>query len=51
LSCNFEGEPCCWANIPTPSDDQIDWYLVQGTPESIHLRNISMKGRYLVKKY
>ncbi|CAK5007245.1 unnamed protein product [Meloidogyne enterolobii] len=47
LSCNFEGEPCCWANIPTPSDDQIDWYLVQGTPESIHLRNISMKGRYL----
>ncbi|KAL7077931.1 hypothetical protein ACQ4LE_003120 [Meloidogyne hapla] len=47
LSCNFEGEPCCWANIPTPSDDQIDWYLVQGTPESVHLRNISMKGRYL----
>ncbi|KAF7632182.1 hypothetical protein Mgra_00008435 [Meloidogyne graminicola] len=47
LSCNFEGEPCCWANIPTPSDDQIDWYLVQGIPESIYLRNISMKGRYL----
>ncbi|KAH7698638.1 CBN-MLT-9 protein, partial [Aphelenchoides avenae] len=47
LNCDFEGRPCCWANTPTP-EDQIDWQLASGIPESQQFRNISIEGHYLV---
>uniref|UniRef100_A0A183CIJ3 MAM domain-containing protein n=1 Tax=Globodera pallida TaxID=36090 RepID=A0A183CIJ3_GLOPA len=50
LNCDFEGQqPCCWANVPTPTDDQIDWVQVEGQPQSSLLpRNVSVDGKYLV---
>lgn len=47
LGCDFEGRPCCWANVPSP-DDQIDWHMASGVPESQHFQNVSIDGKYLV---
>lgn len=46
LRCDFEGKPCCWANVPSP-DDQIDWVVISGPPNSALLRNVSINGNYL----
>ncbi|KAL3094784.1 hypothetical protein niasHS_006079 [Heterodera schachtii] len=49
LNCDFEGQPCCWANVPTPTDDQIDWVQVEGQPRSSILpRNFTVDGKYLI---
>lgn len=47
LQCDFEGRPCCWANVPSP-DDQIDWQRASGVPQSQLFSNISIQGTYLV---
>lgn len=47
LQCDFEGRPCCWANVPTP-DDQIDWQLGSGQPERARADNVTLQGHYLV---
>ncbi|KAI1722637.1 hypothetical protein Ddc_06806 [Ditylenchus destructor] len=47
LGCDFEGRACCWANVPSP-DDQIDWHMASGVPESQHFQNVSIDGKYLV---
>ncbi|VDK45819.1 unnamed protein product [Anisakis simplex] len=48
LSCDFDTRPCCWANIPPP-DDQLDWQLASGAPQSSTLKNVPMlEGSYLV---
>uniref|UniRef100_A0A1I7XXE6 MAM domain-containing protein n=1 Tax=Steinernema glaseri TaxID=37863 RepID=A0A1I7XXE6_9BILA len=46
LSCDFDGKPCCWANVATP-EDQFDWQVASG-PVQGALRNASLSGSYLV---
>jgi hypothetical protein len=29
LTCDFDGHPCCWANVPPP-DDQLEWQMGNG---------------------
>ncbi|WKY15065.1 hypothetical protein Q1695_000517 [Nippostrongylus brasiliensis] len=48
LTCKFDGRPCCWANVPPP-DDQLDWHVGNGAPNSTVFRNApSPPGSYLV---
>uniref|UniRef100_A0A1I7V9A8 MAM domain-containing protein n=1 Tax=Loa loa TaxID=7209 RepID=A0A1I7V9A8_LOALO len=48
LSCDFDSRPCCWANVPPP-DDQLDWHLANGAPDSTHFQNAPVpSGNYLV---
>uniref|UniRef100_A0A0R3S2U6 MAM domain-containing protein n=1 Tax=Elaeophora elaphi TaxID=1147741 RepID=A0A0R3S2U6_9BILA len=48
LSCDFDSRPCCWANVPPP-DDQLDWHLANGAPESPQFQNAPFSsGNYLV---
>ncbi|KJH40864.1 hypothetical protein DICVIV_13175 [Dictyocaulus viviparus] len=48
LTCKFDGRPCCWANVPSP-DDQLDWHLANGAPNSTIFRNVpAPHGSYLV---
>ncbi|KAK6110902.1 hypothetical protein QQG55_41530 [Brugia pahangi] len=48
LSCDFDSRPCCWANVPPP-DDQLDWHLANGVPDSPQFQNaLFPSGNYLV---
>ncbi|VDK80168.1 unnamed protein product [Onchocerca ochengi] len=48
LYCDFDSRPCCWANIPPP-DDQLDWHLANGVPDSPQFQNTPFpSGNYLV---
>lgn len=47
LQCGFDSKPCCWANVPSP-EDQIDWQLASGVPETERFRHINIQGNYLV---
>ncbi|KAL3982568.1 hypothetical protein ACH3XW_47675 [Acanthocheilonema viteae] len=48
LSCDFDFRPCCWANVPPP-DDQLDWHLANGAPDSPQFRNAPFpSGNYLI---
>ncbi|VDN03635.1 unnamed protein product [Thelazia callipaeda] len=48
LSCDFDSRPCCWANVPPP-DDQLDWHLATGAPNSPQFQNAPIpNGKYLV---
>ncbi|KAM3725682.1 MAM and LDL-receptor class A domain-containing protein [Dirofilaria immitis] len=48
LSCDFDSHPCCWANVPPP-DDQLDWHLANGIPDSPQFQNAPFpNGNYLV---
>ncbi|VDM42248.1 unnamed protein product [Toxocara canis] len=48
LSCDFDKRHCCWANVPPP-DDQLDWQIAGGTPESVILKDVPVpNGNYLV---
>uniref|UniRef100_A0A915CC76 MAM domain-containing protein n=1 Tax=Parascaris univalens TaxID=6257 RepID=A0A915CC76_PARUN len=48
LSCDFDKSPCCWANVPPP-DDQLDWQLASGAPESTVFKDAPVpNGHYLV---
>ena len=46
LRCDFEGQSCCWANLPPP-DDQIDWNVKQGLPDE-RMPNVTIDGHYLI---
>lgn len=48
LTCNFDGRPCCWANVASP-DDQLDWQIANGAPDTNTFRDApSPQGSYLV---
>ncbi|PAV59749.1 hypothetical protein WR25_26463 [Diploscapter pachys] len=48
LTCNFDGRPCCWANVPPP-DDQIDWQYATGVPQHPSFSDIpAPEGSYLI---
>lgn len=48
LTCNFDGRPCCWANVPPP-EDQLDWQIATGSPNASIFRNAPVvQGSYLV---
>nr|CDJ90931.1 unnamed protein product [Haemonchus contortus] len=48
LTCKFDGRPCCWANVPPP-DDQLDWHIGTGAPNTTVFRNApAPAGSYLV---
>ncbi|VDK84356.1 unnamed protein product [Litomosoides sigmodontis] len=48
LSCDFDSRPCCWANVPPP-DDQLDWHLANGAPDSSPFQNAPFpSGNYLI---
>uniref|UniRef100_A0A8R1I227 MAM domain-containing protein n=1 Tax=Caenorhabditis japonica TaxID=281687 RepID=A0A8R1I227_CAEJA len=48
LTCNFDGKPCCWANIPSP-DDQLDWQIASGVPVQLQNRGVPQnEGSYLI---
>ncbi|CAG9530570.1 unnamed protein product [Cercopithifilaria johnstoni] len=48
LSCDFDSRPCCWANVPPP-DDQLDWHLANGAPDSRQFQNVPFpSGNYLI---
>ncbi|CAD6188715.1 unnamed protein product [Caenorhabditis auriculariae] len=48
LTCNFDGRPCCWANVPPP-EDQLDWHTASGVPTQLQNRNVPIPtGSYLV---
>ncbi|VDO25164.1 unnamed protein product [Onchocerca flexuosa] len=48
LFCDFDSRPCCWANIPPP-DDQLDWHIANGIPDSPQFQNAPFpSGNYLV---
>ncbi|GMT07419.1 hypothetical protein PENTCL1PPCAC_29593 [Pristionchus entomophagus] len=48
LSCRVDGTPCCWANVPPP-DDQLDWQIATGAPDTPHFQNVpAPEGSYLV---
>ncbi|KAK5975486.1 hypothetical protein GCK32_005130, partial [Trichostrongylus colubriformis] len=44
LTCKFDGRPCCWANVPPP-DDQLDWHVGTGAPNSTVFRNAPAPGK------
>ncbi|TMS36770.1 hypothetical protein L596_003855 [Steinernema carpocapsae] len=46
LYCDFDGKPCCWANVATP-EDQFDWQIARG-PIQGALSNATLSGNYLV---
>ncbi|KAK0397186.1 hypothetical protein QR680_002023 [Steinernema hermaphroditum] len=46
LYCDFDGKPCCWANVATP-EDQFDWQVARG-PLQGALHNASLSGNYLI---
>ncbi|CAP27508.1 Protein CBR-MLT-9 [Caenorhabditis briggsae] len=48
LTCNFDGRPCCWANVPPP-DDQLDWQIANGVPIQLQNRGVpTPEGSYLI---
>ncbi|CAI2358210.1 unnamed protein product [Caenorhabditis sp. 36 PRJEB53466] len=48
LTCNFDGRPCCWANVPPP-DDQLDWQIANGVPVQLQNRGVPQpEGSYLI---
>ncbi|CAB54204.1 MAM domain-containing protein [Caenorhabditis elegans] len=48
LTCNFDGRPCCWANVPPP-DDQLDWQIASGVPVQLQNRGVPQpEGSYLI---
>uniref|UniRef100_A0AC35GA75 Uncharacterized protein n=2 Tax=Panagrolaimus sp. PS1159 TaxID=55785 RepID=A0AC35GA75_9BILA len=46
LQCNLD-KPCCWVNVPSP-EDQIDWQVASGVPESQAFQGVNIQGNYLV---
>ncbi|CAJ0574987.1 unnamed protein product, partial [Mesorhabditis spiculigera] len=48
LSCYMDGRPCCWANVPPP-DDQLDWQIATGKPDTARFQNVpAPEGSYLI---
>ncbi|CAJ0938053.1 unnamed protein product, partial [Mesorhabditis belari] len=48
LSCYMDGRPCCWANLPPP-DDQLDWQIATGKPDTPYFQNApAPEGSYLI---
>ena len=47
LQCNLETRPCCWVNVPSP-EDQIDWQIARGVPQTQRFQNVTIQDNYLV---
>lgn len=47
LSCDFDSRPCCWANVPPP-DDQLDWHLANGVPDSPQFQNTPFPSMFFI---